>query len=139
MSLSALGDKSVAPDESQLAAVLGRCKAVWDYLLEAIAEDHAPIEEGWKFAGAKWGWSLRLVRKKRTVVYLTPGKKFFFVGFVLGEKAVAAVEASELPGEIKAAIRKAPKYPEGRGVRFEVRNKKTATAMRAIAKLKMTT
>jgi hypothetical protein len=139
MSLSALDDRTVAPDESQLAAVLGRSKAAWDHLSDGIAADHAPIEEVWKFAGPKWGWSLRLVRKKRTVVYLTPGRKLFHVGFVLGEKAVAAAEASKLPREIKKAIREAPRYPEGRGVRFEVGTKKTAATMRAIAELKMAT
>jgi hypothetical protein len=85
----------------------------------------------------RWGWSLQLKKKKRTILYMTPCKKHFLVGFVLGEKAVKAAHESELPEALLALIDSAPKYPEGRGVRIEVRTKKDLEAIKQLAAVKM--
>ncbi len=56
---------------------------------------------------------------------------------MLGERAFKAAEAGELPDEIMEVIRSAPKYAEGRGVRFELKTKKVAAYIRMVARLKM--
>ncbi len=85
----------------------------------------------------KWGWSLRLKQKKRAIVYLTPCAKYFLAGFALGEKAVQAAQESALPDSVLEVIENAPKYPEGRGVRLEVRTKKDCEAVKLLAGIKM--
>ena len=117
MALSAFDDKSNKPGAGDLERMLGRTSAHWDDLKAHIAAEYAPLDETWKFAGANWGWSLRLKRKKRTVLYMTPRKGHFRVGFVLGEKAVRAARDSDLPDSILTTIDEARKYAEGRGVR----------------------
>jgi hypothetical protein len=57
-------------------------------------------------------------------LYLIPCKSHFIAAFVLGEKAVKAVNKSDLPASILERINKAKKYVEGRGISIEVRNKK---------------
>ena len=91
----------------------------------------------WGFAGAAWGWSLRLKQKKRTILYMTPGRGFFFVGFALGERAVKAAHESALPETVLAVIDGAKKYAEGRAVRLEIKNKKDLEAAKKIAAIKM--
>ena len=53
------------------------------------------------------------------------------------EKAVKAAHAAGLPKTVLTAIDKAPKYAEGRGVRFEVRTKKDLEGIRELAAIKM--
>lgn len=137
MSLSALDDESRAPDAAALAAVLGGSSDVWHDLESAIQESHGPLAAEWHFAGAKYGWSLRLKKGKRTVIYLIPGSGCFLAGLVFGEKAVAAIRRSRLPREMVAQVEAAKPYAEGRGVRFEVRTKKDLPAIVRLVAIKM--
>ena len=137
MALSAFDDKSKKPGPAALKTALARTSTHWDGLIAHIAAEYAPLDETWGFAGAKWGWSLRLKQKKRTVLYVTPCEGHFLVGFVLGEKAVKAAHASRLPDSVLTLIDQAKKYAEGRGVRIEIRTKKDVEITKKLAAIKM--
>ncbi len=137
MALSAFGDKSREPQVADLRSVLGRSSSHWESLIAHTETEFAPLDKTWNFAGAKWGWSLRLKQKKRTVLYMTPCSKHFFVGFALGQKAVKAAHAYPLSDSILAIIDGAPEYAEGRGVRVEVRTKKDLAVVKEVAAVKM--
>jgi len=137
MALSAFDDKSKKPGVGDLKRVLGRTSAHWDGLVTHIAAEYAPLDETWNFAGASWGWSLRLKQKKRTILYMTPCKGHFLVGFALGEKAVKAARAARLPDSVLAIVDEAKKYAEGRAVRIEIRGKKDVEIVRKLAAVKM--
>ncbi len=137
MALSAFDDKSKEPEADDLKAMLGRTSTHWDDLEYHLAAEYSPLDEKWCFAGAKWGWSLRLKQKKRTVLHLIPCKGYFLAGLALGEKAVAAARDSGLPGSVLTVVDEAPKYAEGRGVRLEVRNKGDREAVKKLAAAKM--
>ena len=137
VALSAFDDKLKKPGAGDLEKMLGRTSTHWDDLRTHVAAEYAPLDETWNFAGAKWGWSLRLKQKKRTVLHMTPCKGHFLVGFALGEKAVKAAHDSHLPDSVLSVIDEAPKYAEGRGVRIEVRNKKDRETVKKLAAIKM--
>ena len=137
MALSAFDDKSKKPGAGDLEKMLGRTSAHWDDLKTHIAAEYSPLDETWNFAGAKWGWSLRLRQKKRTVLHMTPCKGYFLVGFALGEKAVKAAHDSRLPDSVLTVIDEAPKYAEGRGVRLEVRTAQDVRNVEKLAAIKM--
>lgn len=137
MALSAFADKSHEPRATDLMRTLGRSGGRWNELIAHLETDFAPLEQAWNFAGAKWGWSLRLKQKKRTILYLTPREKFFMAGFALGEKAVTAAHDAGLPAEILTLIDEARKYAEGRAVRLEVRTKADLDNTRKVAAIKM--
>ncbi len=137
MALSAFDDKSKEPGAADLSRTLGRSSVHWQSLVAHVKAEYAPLDATWNFAGAKWGWSLRLKQKKRTVLYMTPCSRHFLVGFALGEKAVKAAHARPLPDSTLAILDGAPKYAEGRGVRIGVRNKKDLEIVKGLAAVKM--
>lgn len=137
MALSAFDDKSQEPEASELRSTLGRSIVHWEDLVAHLRDEFAPLDVTWGFAGAKWGWSLRLKQKKRTVLYMTPCNRHFLVGFALGERAVKAAHARPLPSSILGVIDEAPKYAEGRGGRIEVKTKKDLEAVKELAAVKM--
>lgn len=137
MALSAFDDKSQQPAAGDLQKMLGRTAGHWEDLRTHLAAAYAPLDETWQYPGAKWGWSLRLRRKKRTVLHLTPREGHFLVGLALGEKAVAAAKDRSLPESVLTLIDQAPKYAEGRGVRMEIRTKKDREAAKQLAAIKM--
>jgi len=129
MALGAFTDRTRPPGEKELAVALGRAAAPWRDLRTRVEDTCPPIAAEWGFST---GWSLRLKRGKRVLVYMLPCEGHFLASFALGEKAVAAAIAAKLPPTVLATIAAAPRYAEGRGVRFEVR---AATQVKSIAAL----
>ena len=137
MAFSALDDKARKPTDADVAEVLGDASHLWTDLKGLLASQFDPLAEDWTFSGKKWGWSLRLKHKKRAVLYMTPSMGFFYVGFALGEKAVAAAHASDLPQSLLEIIDGSQKYAEGRAVRLEVRSAADLDSVTNVAVIKM--
>lgn len=137
MAFSVFDDRSHVPEPGELTSALGPAAELWIDLTSAIRSDFDPLSEDWTWSGKKWGWALRLKHKKRAIVYLTPRAGFFVAGFALGEKAVEAARASDLPQPVLDLIDEAGRYAEGRAVRLEVRSKQDLESVLYIASLKM--
>jgi hypothetical protein len=137
MALSAFDDKTRPPHEDELAAVLGNKFSLWKDLQSRIAARFAPLAIDWGYASKSTGWGLRLKQEKRTVLYMTPCQGYFLASFALGEKAVKAAHEHKLPSEVLEVIDNAPRYAEGRGVRFEVRSAKDVRNVEKVAIIKM--
>ena len=137
MAYSAFDDKDLEPRDSDLVATLGDSWNLWGELESLVEEHFQPLSVDWVFSGRKWGWSLRLKRKKRTVLYMTPRSGHFVVGFALGQKAVDAAHKSDLPQATLEMIDGSQKYAEGRAVRLEVRTGHDLCTAARIAAIKM--
>lgn len=120
MALSAFAEKARPPSAAEVARVLGAAARPWDELRSHVAGAFPPVSEEWGYPGEKYGWSLRLKRKDRALLYLTPREGRFLVGIVLGEKAVAALAGSGVSEQVLALFRAAKTYVEGTGIRLEV-------------------
>jgi hypothetical protein len=136
MVLSAFPDKSSPPSPAELQKTLGPAATRWADLLSSVAVRHAPITEKWAFAGANFGWSLRLLRKDRILVYLTPQTGHFLMGVVLGEKAAALAQAPAVPAQARALVEQAPRYAEGRGIRLVVASPEDLRTAQVLVELK---
>jgi hypothetical protein len=136
MAPSAFEDKSHRPEADELARMLGRSAALWAPVIAETSERHGPIAQEWSFAGAKFGWSLRLKQKTRVVLYLTPQAGVFQLGIVVGAKAAAR---AVVPARVRALLDEAPRYAEGIGIRFPVRTKQDVAAARHLADTKLST
>jgi hypothetical protein len=137
MAFSAFDDKASEPTDAEVAKVLGATSPLWIDLKALVASQFDPLAEDWTFSGKKWGWALRLKQKKRAVLYMTPSNGIFYVGFALGEKAVAAANTSDLPQSLLEIINGSQKFAEGRGVRLEVRSSADVDNVLTLATIKM--
>jgi len=106
-------------------------------LIGVIGTTYSPLTQEWAWNGKSAGWSMRLRRLKRAVLYMGAREGWFLVAFAFGERAVEAALASDLPDAAKAIVRAAPKYPEARAVRVEVRSVEDLDVVVRLAALKM--
>jgi hypothetical protein len=125
------------PSDAELAAALGPARAAWDRFLTELADESGVTIHEWKCHSPKWGWSLRVKRKARTIVWLTPSNGCFAVLFILGDKAVKAAQAAKLPKAISASLDAAPTYPEGTGLRIRVASERMVGTLKALAAIKL--
>ncbi|MCK5148933.1 DUF3788 domain-containing protein [bacterium] len=138
MALSALDDKSVEPNDEIVAEVLGfDSLQLWLDIRLHIAETYPPMTVEWNFPGAKYGWSCRLVQRKRCIIYLIPQEGHFLAAFVFGEKALELVRKAGIPDALLEELENARKYAEGRGIRFPVRTRSDVETVKKLATCKM--
>jgi hypothetical protein len=138
MALSAFDKPGRKPTPLALDTMLGRSGGCWREVIDLVGDAHGPIRKEWTYAGANYGWSLRLKHGKKAIVYLTPRKGSFLASFALGQKACDAARGSGLSRQVLSLIDAAPKYVEGRGVRVPVRTMSRVGDVMKIAALKMT-
>ena len=108
-----------------------------DRLVICLARKHGVTEEEWKAYSKNSGWTLRLKRKGRTIVYLSPYRGSFLAAFALGDRAVAAARESDLPEWVMKIITEAKRYAEGTAMRIEVKQAKDMAAVEALAVIKL--
>jgi hypothetical protein len=128
--------KTTLPTPEEVAAALGPATDEWKQLVDWLATQGV-AEQEWKSSSPKYGWSLRLKLKKRTIVYLGPCDRCFRVAFVLGDRAVAAARQSGLPKPVLKLLDEAPRYAEGTGLRLMVKGPKDLAAIRKLALVKL--
>jgi hypothetical protein len=129
--------RAEAPTDAELAAALAATKPLWDGLIAEMAERFkVPVQE-WRSYSLKSGWALRLLRGKRTILWMAPCEGSFRVMFSLGEKAVLAARRSGLSAQTMRIIDESPKYPEGTGVRLSIQRASDIAAVRKLAAIKL--
>lgn len=128
--------KKTQPTPNDVAAQLGAATASWNELLAWLKTQGIECKE-WKSISPKYGWSLRPAVKARTIVYLGPCANCFRASFVLGDKAVAAAKASDLPKPLLEQIATARRYAEGTGVQMLVREPADLRAVEKLVEIKL--
>lgn len=125
------------PTDKAVASVLGTSLSLWNELVDDLQRDLKIDTAEWHSASVKYGWSLRLQLKKRNIVYLGPRNGWFMAALALGDKAIAAARSTNLPARVLKTIAEAKRYPEGTGVRIEVKTPEDAAAVKSLAKIKV--
>jgi hypothetical protein len=127
--------KKRKPTKGELTKALGPAKALWDQIISDLDEE-CPTSE-WNSYSVKAGWSLKLKKKTRTILYLGPLAGGFRVAFIMGEKAIRATQEAGLPKPVLKLISEAPKYPEGTGIRFNVASAADVEVVKKLAAIKL--
>ncbi|WP_162601220.1 DUF3788 family protein [Occallatibacter savannae] len=130
--------KTDTPTHSEVAEVLGPKMKLWDEFIAWMSEKEGVSDQEWKgVVVKKYGWSLRLKKKGRNIIYLSPGKDCFMASFVLSDKALKEAKGAHLSKSVQDALEAAPRYPEGNGIRLLVRKEGDVGAVRKIAAIKI--
>ena len=100
MTPNAFIGKTKQPTDGELTTALGPARATWDQLLADLDREFGVNIREWNSYSPKAGWSLRVKRKARTIVWLGPRESCFIAALVLGDKAMRAARAGKLPQRI---------------------------------------
>src|SRR5271157_200354 len=106
-------DKSCKPNEEMLSEVLGRSYKYWRQIQSVLNDQYGELTPEWKYYGAKSGWTLKMMLKKRNLFFFGPCDRYFRIAFVFGDKAVKAIEESDLSPVLIEKVKGAKRYPEG--------------------------
>ena len=129
--------KITPPTDREVTAKLGPTSTAWIELIAWLAGQGIDCGEWKSVSPTKYGWALRPALKKRTILYLGPCENCFRVSFVLGDKAVAAARASDLPKSLLKEISATKRYAEGTGVRLMIRKPEDLASVRKLVEIKL--
>jgi hypothetical protein len=120
-----------------LAKALGPTRPLWDGLIAHLAAELGVTVQEWNSYSVKAGWSLRLKRGKRTIVWMSPCEGCFRAMFILGGKAVLAARQCGLSARALRALDGAERYPEGTGLRLLIKSAKDIPTVKKLAVVKL--
>jgi hypothetical protein len=136
MATNAFIGSSSQPGNSDLSRELGKRKVLWDEVLAEL-EKLGAGDCQWHSYSVKSGWILKVLRKKRAIVYLGPMHGGFRASFILGDKAFATAKVCAFTAKIQKLISEGTRYPEGTAVRIEVTSRSDVSAVAKLAKIKL--
>jgi hypothetical protein len=76
-------------------------------------------------------------RKARTIVWIAPCVRCFRVAFIFGNKAMQSAQQCKWPKRIVKVMDEAPKYPEGTGIRLEIKSSRDIGTLKKLAAIKL--
>ena len=132
MAASIFGEKAIIPTEEALRGVLKDSLVLWDKMI--------CVSEGcgeWKFYSKAAGWTYSVKKKKRTLFYMMPKDGYFQLTFVLGERAVEAAKAANLPEQTLSDILQAKAHVEGRSVAIDIKKAADLGTSQQLLELKL--
>lgn len=138
MSANVYNEKMVQPDEKMLSYDLGETKAYLDTIAGFIASEYGNFKPEWKFYNQNTGWILKMLTKKRNVLFVVPCEGFFRIAFTFGDKAANLILSSELPDTIKQLLLDARKYAEGRTIVIDVKSESDMENILKMIRIKLT-
>ena len=136
--LNAFIGKAEQPSSEEIAAALGPAAGLVERTDRLDGSQAGVPTQEWRGIYVhKYGWSLKLKLKKRTIVHLGPCQGCFRAAFILSDKAMAAAKEAKFPKKIQQALAEAPRYPEGNGLRLVVTRAADLAAIRKLAEIKL--
>ncbi|MCX7025203.1 MAG: DUF3788 family protein [Spirochaetes bacterium] len=119
------------PNEESLRAALARSFAFFEALVRYTGE----FSQEWKYYNRRYGWTLKVIRKKKAFLWMTPYNGYFHLGFSLRKAEKAEFAAEALPEKTRRVIADAKEFPEGFAVRFTVTDEKSFREVFALVEL----
>jgi hypothetical protein len=129
-------DKDQFPTEELIFSRIGKSRALWLLLFEAIHRDHPDFTEQWRYYLDGKRWLLKVSRKAKTIFWLSIVEGSFRTTFYFTEKAEQAISQSSLSDELKRQYRSGKKYGKLCGLTILYKNKRDVEYARQLIALK---
>lgn len=130
-------DKTDRPDDKKLAKGLGPSYKLWREIEKELTGKYGNIKPEWKYYGAKSGWTMKMMMKKKNLFFFGPCENFFIIGFVFGDRAEEMIRESGISPSLITEFKNAKRYAEGRGISIEVRGLKQVKDALKLAEIKI--
>jgi len=131
-----LNNKDQFPTEDIIFSHIGKSKAAWTALFGYILENHPDILPEWRYYNDGKSWLLKVVKKKKTIFWLSILKNAFRTAFYFGEKAKDVIHKSELPKEYKDQFFKGKTFGKIHAITVILTSKKDIETVKMLIAIK---
>ncbi|HOX42412.1 MAG TPA: DUF3788 family protein [Myxococcota bacterium] len=119
-----LRDEAEYPSDEVLARHLGKAKAAWDAFTARLAADFPDASLEWRFYRDGNSWLCKVVRKKKTVCWVSIWDQAFRTTFYFTMKSDQEIDRLPITPELRAAYRAQSGRGKLKPITIEVSRKK---------------
>lgn len=119
-----LRDVAEYPSDEVLARYLGKAKAAWDVFAARLAVEHPDASLEWRFYRDGKAWLGKVVRKKKTVCWISIWDRAFRTTFYFTARSDRELDGLPIAKELRSAYRAQSASGKLKPFSIEVRSKK---------------
>ena len=132
-----LTDQKEYPSDDVLARHLGRAKAAWEAFNVRLAADVSDASLEWRYYNDGKAWFCKVVRKKKTVCWVSIWAKYFKAAFYFTAKCDEDIAGLPIDPGLKAAYKSHAPIGPLKPLVVEVRTKKALDPVFVLAEYKI--
>lgn len=137
MEAPVLRDQSVFPTEEIIFSQIGKSGVLWNALFEYIHKTYPDLEEQWRYYKDGKSWLLKVIRKTKTIFWLSVIEGTFRVTFYFTDRAEEAILESSISEELKKMFTEGKHYNKIRGITIVFKHKKDVEDAKALIQIKL--
>ncbi|MFA6978991.1 MAG: DUF3788 family protein [Ignavibacteriaceae bacterium] len=132
-----LTNKNEFPTEEIIFSHIGKSKALWQSVFEFIHANHPDLTEEWRYYNDGKSWLLKVVKKTKTVYWISLLKNSFRMTFYFTDKAEQLILDSSISDELKEQFKNGKHYNKIRGLTINFKYKKDVEYAKVLVALKL--
>jgi len=135
MVIGAFVDKTHRPTDEQILELIGAKSELWSDLV-GFMNDHYDSRKDFAFYGKNYGWAVRFRKSSKALLSLYPQNGGFTAQIVLSKSQANEAFNQHLGPRVKAILREAHEFPEGRWLFVPIRSKRDLRDIKRLVILK---
>lgn len=132
-----LTNKNEFPTEEIIFSHIGKAKASWQSIFEFIHTAHPDLIEEWRYYNDGKSWLLKVVKKMKTVCWISVLKNSIRMTFYFTDKAEQLILESNISDELKEHFKNGKHYNKIRGLTITFTSKKDVEYAKSILAIKL--
>ena len=132
-----LTNKNEFPTEEIIFSHIGKSKVLWQSVFEFIHADLPDLTEEWRYYNDGKSWLLKVVKKTKTVYWISLLKNSFRMTFYFTDKAEQLILDSSISDELKEQFKNGKHYNKIRGLTINFKYKKDVDYAKVLIALKL--
>ncbi len=126
------------PSEEVIFSIIKKKKKLWLDFFEQIHQNYPDFSEEWRFYKDGTSWLMKVVRKSKTIFWLSLIEGGFRITFYFTDKFEEAILSSMISNELKNQFRNGKHYSKIRGLTITFSSKKEIEYTHILIKMKLT-
>ena len=125
------------PTEEIIFSHIGKSKVLWQSVFECIHTTHRDLTEEWRYYNDGKSWLLKVVKKSKTICWVSILKNSFRMTFYFTDKAEQLILDSSISDELKEQFKNGKRYNKIRGLTITFKHKKDVEYAKSLIAIKL--
>jgi len=132
-----LTNKDQVPTDEIVFSHIGKSKSHWEKLFHYTRSSYPEFSEQWRYYKDGKRWLLKVVKKSKTVFWVSVTKGSFKTTFYFGDKAEKSILESAISDHLKDSFKNGKRYGKIRGITTEIKSAASLNNVRELIRLKL--
>jgi len=132
-----LTDKDEFPTDEVVFSHIGKSKSHWKKLFNYTRTNYPDFSEQWRYYKDGKSWLLKVVRKSKTIFWVSVIKGSFRTTFYFGDKAETSILESSISKDLKDSFKNGKRYGKVRGITTEIKDETDLNNVHELIEVKL--